>query len=206
MEAPARKQGKQVKQPKPRQDTLANSLSLTRHHLLVRDDSYHCSVCLDRVHRPSHTVRKFLEGPSSPCSPNTVRNMPILVLGQIRIANQTTHASHCLNSFRGLIFCTTCGGVAASKMRKLGEVCAGELSAFGKNSLDRISRGLPPHHAQWPDSPAHSLGVDRFLANLKINAVTFAERTVGRLSPAQVPFSGRPIDLVSIASECSPGT
>ena len=65
------------------------------------------------------------------------------------------HATHRLYTFRGLVFCNTCGFVAGHKVRKLKDPCGHDLpvmpSPKGADNLDRLWKGLLPRSTPaWP--------------------------------------------------------
>ena len=66
-----------------------------------------------------------------------------------------THGSHCLDYFRGILFCITCGVYTASGHRKyhLKRFCPGRPTRSGKALLAAIKeRRLPPNFWEWPEA------------------------------------------------------
>ena len=78
---------------------------------------------------------------------------PRMFDGKIGASRKSAHDTHLMRQARGLIWCSKCGQVGSLKPKGLLVTCPERPSPFGKRSLERIAKGLPPHHlAQWPCS------------------------------------------------------
>ena len=77
-----------------------------------------------------------------------------------QLGNHIAHHSHSLFIFRGLHFCSKCGGTGAFKFHKLANRCihVTDKLSRGAVTIDRISRGLLPNMmSEWPDERLQNL-------------------------------------------------
>ena len=71
--------------------------------------------------------------------------------GFIGSNRKKAHTSHSLAAARGVVWCWRCGKVAVTKPKGLVRPCSGAPSPFGKRTLERLRKGLPPFHLKdWP--------------------------------------------------------
>ena len=77
-----------------------------------------------------------------------------LPLSVRQLGNNIAHHSHSLFIFRGLHFCSKCGGTGAFKFHKLANRCSPVTDKLSRGAvtIDRLSRGLlPSMMSEWPD-------------------------------------------------------
>ena len=77
-----------------------------------------------------------------------------LPLSVRQLGNNIAHHSHSFFIFRGLHFCSKCGGTGAFKFHKLANICSPvtDRHSRGAVTIDRLSRGLLPNMmSEWPD-------------------------------------------------------
>ena len=87
---------------------------------------------------------------------------------QIAVGGRNTHPTHHICIFRGVIFCTRCGGIGVVKITSLHEQCMpGALNSHRKQNLDRLARGLLPKGVtRWPQEDVNRPLEGAGLANL----------------------------------------
>ena len=77
-----------------------------------------------------------------------------LPLELLHIGNLSIHHSHKINTFKGLIYCRTCGARAGSTpagfLKLLAKPCT-YPGRYGKDNIKRLSEGRLPHGLKcWP--------------------------------------------------------
>ena len=77
-----------------------------------------------------------------------------LALELLRIGNRGIHPSHHINTFRGIVYCRTCGAkagnTAAGFIKLLGVPCR-PPQTYGKDNIKRLAAGRLPRGAKsWP--------------------------------------------------------
>ena len=138
--------------PRPK---LGDLLSETGHDVVVAGSRYTCSRCRNSFHIADPSLKIWLQ---SQCIPvlldSACRPTPLARADTFHIGNNTTHASHKLFSYRGLVYCNQCGARSgANQIRKLSKPCvpAGPNSS-GRVTIDRINAGKKPFGlASWAD-------------------------------------------------------
>ena len=77
-----------------------------------------------------------------------------LALELLHIENRAIHPSHKINTFRGLVYCRTCGAKAgnpAAGFIKLLAVPCRAPQTYGKDNIKRLAEGrLPRGTKSWP--------------------------------------------------------
>ena len=143
-----------TKQPKTikmrvKKPTWLDLLDTTDHEIRQEDDHIRCMICLQ--HAKSSDAKRILlatvcKGPS-PVSSHSVVKVP----SRARINRLVTHPSHALASYRGVLFCTVCGGLSTVHLKSLGNLCRGEATSHGRQCIRRIAEGkLPKDVDFWP--------------------------------------------------------
>ena len=100
---------------------------------------------------PVHQIRRNLKTRVRRLKCFTKTYAPIVFDGRIGESRKITHATHSLWQARGLVWCSKCGKVGSLNPKGLLIKCPGRPSPFGRRTLERMARGLPPHHlSHWP--------------------------------------------------------
>ena len=69
------------------------------------------------------------------------------------VGKKRLHASHRLEHRRGIILCTRCGYVSATRARELSRPCSGQPNDNTRKHIARWANGLTPKAAQqWPEA------------------------------------------------------
>ena len=137
--------------PRP---TITELMGNSRHQLIKGENSrILCTKCNFNIPSKGTNTRKLL---MTECK--QVRNKedrPEAIRTQVYIGNKTTHDSHTLNNFRGLIYCSRCGASGSQRLYNLGLRCKPvdwAVQSHGREALKNINKGkLPRHIASWPD-------------------------------------------------------
>ena len=140
--------------PRPKLDQLLND---TSHAVSHRGNRIFCSTCLSISASTDLACKHWLSIQCVPVdasanSSATHIHTPKPINEQLHLGNQISHPSHKLHSYRGVIYCNSCGTRAGrNQIRRLAKQCEPPSEA-GKGFLQKISGGLfPPGYEQWPD-------------------------------------------------------
>jgi len=144
------------KAPKEAAPSRQALISLSHHSLVLRGNTLFCTVCKSRLSHNSPTLRAFLgkecEVPRAIHTVSHHGDRPYPINTTIQIASTSTHSSHKLYSYRGVVFCNVCGCVAQARLRGLAKMCRGTSNVTGQRVKDRLAHGLLPYGMlQWPD-------------------------------------------------------
>ena len=82
---------------------------------------------------------------------NTKTFAPREFSGYVGSGRRALHKSHSLAGGRGVVWCWKCGKIAITKPRGLVRRCTEVPNTWGKATLSRLRKGLPPYgHSDWP--------------------------------------------------------
>ena len=101
---------------------------------------------------------------------------PSSIPTQIYIGDRSTHHTHALSVFRGIVYCARCGVVAVTKQVLLLAPCEGRLLGkpgyYGRSNIDRLGQGLVPYGVRggWPIHPADT-GLSQDLSDVETGVV-----------------------------------
>ena len=134
--------------PRVNRDVL---LLNTTHSITICNDRYTCTVCKSSFKYTDPSCKHWL---SVQCSIPLVQDaihIPICFPNQVHLGNRISHVSHSLCSYRGLIYCKTCGSrTGNNQLRNLGAQCEPPGTA-GAKLLRAINAGKMPHGViVWP--------------------------------------------------------
>ena len=105
-------------------------------------------------------LRGFLGSTCTAIGSDEDRPVP-LPMEMRHIGNRSTHSSHKLCCFRGLIYCSSCGMRGPSKLVNLSLPCT-EPSEYGRRNLAAINAGMLPEQLEaWPDESVPLKKIDR---------------------------------------------
>ena len=123
--------------------TLQILVPLSRHAILDRPSTYYCSRCNMSVPKRSSelAISNWLK---SECAQHELRPQP-------QQKGVLMHPSHQPSSYKGVHFCTVCGGWRVKSSKKLSQPCKGRAETSGSDFLKRIAKGkVPGSLKQWP--------------------------------------------------------
>ena len=140
-------QEKTEKQTKP---DLTSLLASTSHLVCITSGTLSCSRCHSSFKSDDPSLKHWLTCTCSEAGSSQDRPAP-LHDEVIHRGTNTTHSTHSLQQYRGLVYCRKCGSRGgANQLRKLSRPCT-PPTAYGKQVLCAISEGrLPPNLSQWP--------------------------------------------------------
>jgi len=150
---PKRSTHKGDKKPVTPRQSLDYLLANTSHTLSVTGPRVQCTKCLNSFHKSSTSCRNWLTTNCVPLrhSPVTAPK-PVKVRETIHLGNKSSHVSHDLYSYRGLVYCNKCGAHGIKKFNYLSLPCAAPTDA-GQVTLNKINKGLMPTGVtSWPDA------------------------------------------------------
>lgn len=153
--------------PEHKWSTQLTTQELMRHTDHAVEESsglLYCVQCFARMGKTNPKVRQWLQ---SDCVPpgKMPQDECMRVHTPVRVNKQTTHHTHILFIFRGLLFCRQCGAYSLTKLANLARECVGEgkRTNYGTENVNRIQAGLLPRKVKaWPQS----LSVDHYKACL----------------------------------------
>ena len=127
-------------------------LSETSHSIVMKNDRYYCAVCKNSFRIKDPSMKHWLALQCKAPSESLDTHKPVKLNASIHIGNRVTHSSHYLCSFRGVVYCNTCGARAGSnQIRHLGTQCE-PPTAGGLIVLRAIANGqMPPGVTEWPE-------------------------------------------------------
>ena len=129
-----------------------------------------CSRCLDSVSTGSSFLRSWLKAPCSKIASSSDRPVPVRK-EIISIGHLSSHSSHKLNVYRGLVFCIKCGCRGPTKLVHLAKPCE-PAKLDGKKNIKALLQGkLPPGLCAWPDEQ-HPPTSAEVVADSLINSAT----------------------------------
>ena len=120
------------------------------HNITLTQNRFTCTNCKHSLPCNSPTLRDWLK---TGChADHSVTLAPTPYSGSVQIGRQSSHVSHSLYTYRGIVYCNNCGSMAAtSRLGNLAHSCQ-ELKGHGKSVLAKIRSGqLPNHMGAWPD-------------------------------------------------------
>ena len=134
---------------KPQRTPLEELISSTSHVIYRDDDRIGCARCHNNFHIKDPGSRPWLTSQCTKLGSGTDRPIPI-PYEEVHIGNKSTHHSHSLFRFKGLVYCNKCGTRGSTKLHKLGSQCQ-PPTQYGEDSLKALRAGrLPPNCTAWP--------------------------------------------------------
>ena len=126
-------------------------LCSTKHSISRSGNRFFCVACKNNFRKDDPGLRPWL---SSSCSLHNPRDYhkPIRVTEAIHIGNSTSHHSHSLYNYRGVIYCNKCGYFGVKQFQHLAKQCQAPKLA-GIRFLNCIEKGLMPVGiSEWPET------------------------------------------------------
>ena len=113
----------------------------------------HCARCRSSFLVKSQACRDWLISICAGIGTSLDKPVPLLY-EVVHIGNRSSHPSHKLCQYKGLTFCSKCGGRSQHRLRKLAIACEPPTST-GELVLKAISKDkLPIGLTEWPISLA----------------------------------------------------
>ena len=146
--------------------SFSNLLS-TRHKFTCIGPVLHCYVCNQRSPWQPHLRKQWL---ATECRPDaqlqktiqcgSLRPTPLPPHAKVRVGRVELHASHRIEVYQGLYFCSLCGYVASSKAQHLAVQCTrSSINARRRVALLRAGK-LPSNMVSWPNArPSRELSL-----------------------------------------------
>jgi hypothetical protein len=147
------------KPPKPfclpeHRPSIEELLQTTQHITFCNRGRIQCARCLHSLPAFGANTEHWLKGPCVPI-PSNVDKPTRLHHSIIQIGRQSTHPSHNLTVYKGLLYCSKCGSKGIVKLHYLAHPCQTPGRA-GLALLENIKHDRLPHNVhEWP----FSLGV-----------------------------------------------
>ena len=126
-------------------------LTTTSHNISINGNQYSCTTCLSSFSVIDPGCKHWLSiqcvAPASPVQDHK----PTKFNDSVHLGNRTSHSSHDLFKYRGIIYCNTCGARAGTnQIRNLGTQCE-PPNEGGRRVLSAIKLGkMPPGITEWP--------------------------------------------------------
>ena len=140
-----------VKKPRIPRVSLNELVDNTSHVIVHNTDTgtVKCARCLSAFNSHSPALKPWLTTRCEAIGSSIDR--PIPLTQSIHIKSSTTHVTHKLYIFKGLVYCNVCGTRASSSgLRDLSRPCHPPTS-YGKQSLVALNKGkTPPNLTVWP--------------------------------------------------------
>ena len=128
--------------------SLTRSVLASQHRPVLHQHGASCQACLKGCIGPPTAVARWLATPCGGPQAGPIRGTldDTVVVGGLQV-----HPSHTLAAARGMVICTTCGGVGAFAPKKLLLPC-GPLTRAGRRALCAFQAAeLPYGTPAWPD-------------------------------------------------------
>ena len=132
-------------------ETIGDLVAQSLHSIsLSNGNRYSCSVCKSNFKKYDPGLRSWLKGSCVNHNPRDYHK-PFRVTDSIHIGNNTTHQSHDIYNYRGVIYCNKCGNFGVKHFNNLSRQCQPPRTA-GVRLLKCIDTGqLPVGVSEWPD-------------------------------------------------------
>ena len=132
--------------PNPNNDIIKETksflLSQTKHIVQIKNNRYHCKVCLNSFSAADPNAKRWLK--SSCTAPfvgtSSAEEKPTKLNDIIHIGNKSSHVSHDLYKYKQTIYCNNCGAHGSAKFVLLSKPCQAAKSA-GLRTLSSINSG-----------------------------------------------------------------
>ena len=135
-------------------ESIHDILSKTSHKISYVKDRYECSSCLSTFKMSDPSAKHWLKTMCSnnvPLAEVTIHK-PIKIDNPIHIGNQTSHHTHDLYKYKGVVYCNKCGCYGVKKFTLLSKQCEAPKAA-GERVLHCIEHDIPPGGLlSWPES------------------------------------------------------
>ena len=139
---PHRERLPKVSMPRVTFPSVEHCIDISQHAIIRSGPTLRCVICDARMNENGPHVRRFL---ATPCvaAINFMQYQPKRVPKPIMVGNKITHESHNLFTYRGVVFCQTCGFTAQRMLKGLAAECrAGrERTQHGQRCIDAIAKG-----------------------------------------------------------------
>jgi hypothetical protein len=176
------KQSDKIKTQKPAKLTIEQEAASSQHTIKVLKDKLVCLMCDSSSSLSDKAVNVFCK---SECTIQTSSQEGVIkVYGTVVVRGRSTHPTHNLSIYRGLLFCNVCGSYSSERLGNLAKACT-KPSIHGQRVREHIAHGrLPPGIIEAP--PTYSFThVERKV----MHGVAAQVRDLAREYEANPPFS-----------------
>ncbi len=142
---------KPPKKPALPKDSIPTLIANTTHIIHEGDNRVSCARCRNSFKATDPALRGWLSCRCTAIGSSSDRPTP-LRFEELHLGNRTTHSSHNLLIFRGLVFCSKCGARSGRLGFKLLANKCLPPKGYGLASLNALREGKPPPNlSRWPD-------------------------------------------------------
>ena len=152
MNLPYRAVDKEVKIKPEVHETTIDDLINASEHVAFRQTSCRvaCARCRQSYNEKDKACPLFLRSHCSGLGNVADRPVP-LPYEALHIGNKSIHHTHCINSYKGIMYCNKCGTRGPTKLIKLSMPCQ-PPTQYGIDTLRALRRGCkPPGIVEWPE-------------------------------------------------------
>ena len=153
MHLPARGHNKdlQKSQGAPKLEKIADLVAHSKHAISFKNNRYFCNLCNNNFRTGDPGLRPWLKGSCTEHNPRDFHR-PTKVNEVIHMGNSSTHHSHDIYNYRGIIYCNKCGNFGVQHFCNLARQCQDPKTA-GLRLLRCIDKGqMPVGISEWPDA------------------------------------------------------
>ena len=136
---PERSKHKKVSRPTVSKPSLDSLMALSQHEAFIDGTRLKCARCLHSYHKDDPACRHFLSSACSGVGAANDRPVP-LKYEAVHVGKRSTHHTHVLFTFKGLIYCNKCGMRCKSQLHNLSRECR-PPTAYGKETFKAIADG-----------------------------------------------------------------
>ena len=130
--------------------SIDDLMELTQHVPFLHDGRISCARCMNSLPSSGITTKHWLKTPCNAIASG--KDKPVrLHHSTIQIGHLSTHPTHSLTVYRGILFCNRCGSRGIVKLRNLARQCEAP-GAAGTALLRAINNNkLPNGVDEWPN-------------------------------------------------------
>ncbi|MDP6586649.1 MAG: hypothetical protein QF535_18485 [Anaerolineales bacterium] len=144
---------KSCKEPKVKIDKK-QLIEESSHDIKIVDNRYYCSKCLNSFAAGDTSTKHWLCA-SCPGKPQIAAFRPEKIMDIVHRGNNSSHVSHDLYNYKGLIYCNKCGAYGIEHFCNIANECPGQTQA-GARLRKKIDNGiLPTQISRVLDSSEH---------------------------------------------------
>jgi len=152
---PHRDAVKSCKEPKIKIDKM-QLIEESQHDIKIIDNRYYCSKCQSSFAAGDCSTKHWLCA-SCPGKPQIAAHRPEKIIDIVHRGNSSSHVSHDLYNYKGLIFCNKCGAYGIEHFCNIANECPGQTQA-GARLRKKIDSGiLPTQISRVLESSVHLL-------------------------------------------------
>ena len=132
-------------------------LQETDHDIKIVNNRYHCTKCLNTFSAKDPASKHWLmtKCTGTQQKGHLVVGNPTKINEIIHLGNKSSHVSHDLYRYRGLVYCNKCGAYGSKQLSLLANQCEAARTA-GLRTLKCIEQDkLPTGLTEWPEASCY---------------------------------------------------